>query len=101
MLVGLAVILYLARRRGIDPDQMWNVAAIAVFTGIFSAKVLYVINAKRPHRCHRRCLRDGPEGLRCTAEEWRRRAPQRQRASAAGQLPNSLATLGNQPSTNG
>jgi len=49
MLVGLMVILHLARRRSLDPDQMWNVSAIAVFSGIFGAKVLYVINEWHSH----------------------------------------------------
>ena len=37
---GLAVIFHLARFRGLDPEQMWNLGGIAVFSGIFGAKLL-------------------------------------------------------------
>jgi phosphatidylglycerol---prolipoprotein diacylglyceryl transferase len=40
MLAGLFVIHRLSPQQGLDPDQMWNVAFIAVFTGIIGAKLL-------------------------------------------------------------
>ncbi len=40
---GLAVIFHLARFRGLDPDQMWNLGGIAAFSGILGAKLLMLL----------------------------------------------------------
>jgi phosphatidylglycerol:prolipoprotein diacylglycerol transferase len=44
MICGLTVIFRLARFRGLDPDEMWNLGGIAAFSGIFGAKLLLVID---------------------------------------------------------
>ncbi len=43
MISGLSVIFHLARFRGLDPDQMWNLGGIAAFSGIFGAKLLLIL----------------------------------------------------------
>ncbi len=43
MTAGLAVIFHLARFRGLDPDQMWNLGGLAAFSGIIGAKVLMIV----------------------------------------------------------
>jgi len=43
MLVGLGVILSLARFRGLDPDQMWSLGGLVAFSGIVGAKVLMLL----------------------------------------------------------
>ena len=43
MTVGLAVIFHLARFRGLDPDQMWNLGGLAAFSGIVGAKLLMLM----------------------------------------------------------
>lgn len=43
MVSGLTVIFRLARFRGLDPDQMWNLGGIAAFSGILGAKVLLLL----------------------------------------------------------
>lgn len=43
MVSALTVIFHLARFRGLDPDQMWNLGGIAAFSGILGAKVLLIL----------------------------------------------------------
>ncbi len=43
MVCGLSVVFRLARFRGLDPDQMWNLGAIAAFSGIVGAKLLMIL----------------------------------------------------------
>jgi phosphatidylglycerol:prolipoprotein diacylglycerol transferase len=43
MICGLTVVLRLARFRGLDPDEMWNLAGIAAFSGILGSKLLLLI----------------------------------------------------------
>ncbi len=43
MISGLSVIFHLARFRGLDPDQMWNLGGIAAFSGILGAKLLMIL----------------------------------------------------------
>lgn len=43
MISGLAVIFRLARFRGLDPDQMWNLGGLAAFSGIVGAKLLMLM----------------------------------------------------------
>ncbi len=43
MISGLSVIFHLARFRGLDPDQMWNLGGVAAFSGILGAKLLMLI----------------------------------------------------------
>jgi len=43
MVCGLSVVFRLARFRGLDPDQMWNLGAIAAFSGILGAKLLMLL----------------------------------------------------------
>jgi len=43
MVSGLTVIFRLARFRGLDPDQMWNLGAVAAFSGILGARLLMFI----------------------------------------------------------
>jgi phosphatidylglycerol:prolipoprotein diacylglycerol transferase len=43
MVCALTVIFHLARFRGLDPDQMWNLGGIAAFSGIFGAKLLLLL----------------------------------------------------------
>ena len=49
MICGLTVIFRLARFRGLDPDEMWNLGGIAAFSGIFGAKALLLINDWRDY----------------------------------------------------
>ncbi len=44
MVCGLTVAFRLARFRGLDPDEVWNLGGIAAFSGIFGAKALLLIN---------------------------------------------------------
>lgn len=43
MISGLSVIFRLARFRGLDPDQMWNLGGIAAFSGIIGSKLLMLL----------------------------------------------------------
>ena len=43
MISGLAVIFHLARFRGLDGDQMWNLGGLAAFSGILGAKLLMLL----------------------------------------------------------
>jgi phosphatidylglycerol:prolipoprotein diacylglycerol transferase len=43
MICALTVIFRLARFRGLDPDQMWNLAGIAIFSGIIGSKLLMIL----------------------------------------------------------
>lgn len=43
MIIGLTVIFRLARFRGMDPDQMWNLGGIAAFSGIAGSKLLMLL----------------------------------------------------------
>ena len=43
MISGLSVIFSLARFRGLDPDQMWNLGGIAAFSGILGSKLLMLL----------------------------------------------------------
>lgn len=40
MISALSVIIHLARFRGLDPEQMWNLFGIGAFSGILGAKLL-------------------------------------------------------------
>lgn len=43
LVVGLAVVFHLSKKRGLDPDTMWNLGGLVVFSGIIGAKILYII----------------------------------------------------------
>lgn len=43
MIVGLWVVFRLARQQGLDPDKMWNLGALAIFSGIIGARVLMIL----------------------------------------------------------
>ncbi len=43
MILALTVVFRLARFRGLDPDQMWNLGGIAAFSGILGAKLLLLL----------------------------------------------------------
>ena len=43
LIVGMTVVFYLAKQQGIDPDKMWNLGAIAIFSGIIGAKILMIL----------------------------------------------------------
>src|ERR1700687_1360727 len=43
MVSGLAIVFRLARFRGLDPEQMWNLGGIAAFSGILGAKLLLLL----------------------------------------------------------
>lgn len=43
MIAALTVIFHLARFRGLNPDQMWNLGGIAAFSGILGAKLLMIL----------------------------------------------------------
>jgi phosphatidylglycerol:prolipoprotein diacylglycerol transferase len=43
MISALSVIFRLARFRGLDPEQMWNLGGIAAFSGILGAKLLMLL----------------------------------------------------------
>jgi phosphatidylglycerol:prolipoprotein diacylglycerol transferase len=43
MIAGLSVVFRLARFRGLDPDQMWNLGGLAAFSGILGAKILLIL----------------------------------------------------------
>jgi phosphatidylglycerol---prolipoprotein diacylglyceryl transferase len=43
MIFGLWVVFRLARFRGLDPDQMWNLGGIAAFSGILGSKLLMLL----------------------------------------------------------
>jgi phosphatidylglycerol---prolipoprotein diacylglyceryl transferase len=40
MLSGLVVLFRLSRQQGLDPDKMWNIAFLAIFSGVVGAKLL-------------------------------------------------------------
>ena len=43
MLLGLFVILRLAKKQGIDPDEMWNLCGLVILAGIIGSKALYIL----------------------------------------------------------
>jgi phosphatidylglycerol:prolipoprotein diacylglycerol transferase len=43
MIAGLSVVFRLARFRGLDPEQMWNLGGIAAFSGIIGSKLLMIL----------------------------------------------------------
>lgn len=43
LIVGLFVVFRLARQQGLDPDKMWNLGGIAIFSGILGAKLLMIL----------------------------------------------------------
>jgi phosphatidylglycerol---prolipoprotein diacylglyceryl transferase len=43
MICGLTVIFRLARFRGLDPEEMWNLGGIAAFSGILGSKLLLLL----------------------------------------------------------
>ncbi len=43
MLLGLFVILHLAKKQGIDPDEMWNLCGLVILAGIIGSKALYIL----------------------------------------------------------
>jgi phosphatidylglycerol:prolipoprotein diacylglycerol transferase len=43
MISGLTVIFHLARFRGLDPEEMWNLGGIAAFSGIVGSKLLLLL----------------------------------------------------------
>jgi phosphatidylglycerol:prolipoprotein diacylglycerol transferase len=44
VVVGLMVVFKVARQQGLVPDQMWNLGALVVFSGLLGAKVLLIIS---------------------------------------------------------
>jgi phosphatidylglycerol:prolipoprotein diacylglycerol transferase len=49
MISGLTVIFRLARFRGLDPEEMWNLGGIAAFSGIVGAKLLLLLLSWREY----------------------------------------------------
>ena len=49
MIFGLFVVFRLARFRGMDPDQMWNLGGLAAFSGILGSKLLLVLMSWREY----------------------------------------------------
>jgi phosphatidylglycerol:prolipoprotein diacylglycerol transferase len=49
MIFGLAVVFRLARFRGLDPDEMWNLGGIAAFSGILGSKLLLLLLSWREY----------------------------------------------------
>lgn len=43
LIVALFVVFRLAKQQGLDPDKMWNLGGLAIFSGIIGAKILYLI----------------------------------------------------------
>ncbi len=43
MIVGLWVVFRLARQQHMDPDKMWNLGALAIFSGIVGARILMIL----------------------------------------------------------
>jgi len=43
LIFALLLIVKLGREQGIDPDKLWNLGLIAILSGIFGAKILYLI----------------------------------------------------------
>lgn len=43
LIVGLYVVFRLSRQQGLDPDKMWNLGGIAIFSGIVGAKLLMIL----------------------------------------------------------
>ncbi len=43
LIVGLFVVFRLSRQQGLDPDKMWNLGGIAIFSGIVGAKLLMIL----------------------------------------------------------
>lgn len=43
MIFGLWVVFRLSRQQGLDPDKMWNLGGIAIFSGIIGSKLLMII----------------------------------------------------------
>ena len=54
MIVGLVVTGRLARRQGLDPDKVWNLGILAVFSAIVGAKLLLIVNDLRWYAAHPR-----------------------------------------------
>ena len=52
LISGLLLIVHLGRRQGLDPEKLWNLGIIAVLSGIFGAKLLYIINEAGYYRDH-------------------------------------------------
>ena len=44
VLVGLTVVFKLAREQGLNSDEMWNLGALVILSGILGAKVLLIVN---------------------------------------------------------
>ena len=44
LIVGLSLIVYLAKRDGIDEENTWNVGLVSIVAGVIGAKLLLVIN---------------------------------------------------------
>ena len=52
LIFGLMLIIRLGRQQGLDPEKLWNLGIIAVLSGIFGAKLLYLINEAGYYREH-------------------------------------------------
>lgn len=52
LICGLLLIVHLGRQQGLDPERLWNLGIIAVLSGIFGAKLLYLINDASYYRQH-------------------------------------------------
>jgi len=71
MISGLAVIFHLARIKGLDPDQMWNLGGLAAFSGILGAKLLMLMVDWREYMASQAAF----SALRlCSPAEFSRRA---------------------------
>jgi phosphatidylglycerol:prolipoprotein diacylglycerol transferase len=56
MVCGLFVALRLARFRGLNPDYIWNVGGIAVFSGILGSKALLILLSWREYAADPRSI---------------------------------------------
>lgn len=56
LVLGLTLIVQLARREGIDTDRVWNLGILAVLSGILGAKLLYVLHNWDFYAQHPRAL---------------------------------------------
>jgi len=52
LICGLTLIVHLGRQQGLDPEKLWNLGIIAVLSGIFGAKLLYLVNEAGYYRDH-------------------------------------------------
>ncbi len=43
LIFGLMLIIHAGRQQGLDPEKLWNLGIIAILSGIFGAKILYIL----------------------------------------------------------